>query len=159
MLRNAHKFNSCNFKYLVTFEKKSMFKNQTSLRVRYAETDRMGYVYYGNYAGYYEVGRVEALRSLGMSYREMEDSGIMLPVLNYSIKYYKPSFYDDLLTIETIIPELPSTRIKFQYKMYNTDGVLLNEGETTLVFVNTKTGKPCQAPIEFLDKIKPFFSK
>lgn len=134
-----------------------MFKSQTSLRVRYAETDRMGYVYYGNYAGYYEVGRVESLRSLGMSYREMEDSGIMLPVLNYSIKYYKPSFYDDLLTIETIIPEIPNTRIKFLYKMFNTQGMLLNEGETTLVFVNIKTGKPTQAPADFIEKLKPFF--
>ncbi len=135
-----------------------MFKSETSLRVRYAETDRMGYVYYGNYAGYYEVGRVEALRSLGMSYREMEDSGIMLPVLNYSIKYYKPSFYDDLLTIQTTIPELPTTRIKFLYKMYNTENVLLNEGETTLVFVNIKTGKPCHAPADFIEKMTPFFT-
>lgn len=135
-----------------------MFKSETSLRVRYAETDRMGYVYYGNYAGYYEVGRVEALRSLGMSYREMEDSGIMLPVLNYSIKYYKPSFYDDLLTIQTTIPELPTTRIKFVYKMYNTENVLLNEGETTLVFVNIKTGKPCHAPADFIEKMTPFFT-
>lgn len=135
-----------------------MFKSETSLRVRYAETDRMGYVYYGNYAGYYEVGRVEALRSLGMSYREMEDSGIMLPVLTYHIKYFKPSFYDDLLTIQTIIPEIPTTRIKFQYKMFNTQGALLNEGETTLVFVNIKTGKPCHAPAEFIEKIKPFFA-
>jgi acyl-CoA thioester hydrolase len=135
-----------------------MFKSETSLRVRYAETDRMGYVYYGNYAGYYEVGRVEALRSLGMSYREMEDSGIMLPVLTYQIKYFKPSFYDDLLTIQTIIPEIPTTRIKFQYKMFNTQGALLNEGETTLVFVNIKTGKPCHAPAEFIEKIKPFFA-
>ncbi len=135
-----------------------MFVNETSLRVRYAETDRMGYVYYGNYAGYYEVGRVEALRSLGMSYREMEDSGIMLPVLTYNIKYFKPSFYDDLLTIQTIIPEIPGTRIKFLYKMFNAQRVLLNEGETTLVFVNIKTGKPCQAPADFIDKIKPFFT-
>jgi len=136
-----------------------MFTSETSLRVRYAETDRMGYVYYGNYAGYYEVGRVEALRSLGMSYREMEDSGIMLPVLSYKIKYYKPSFYDDLLTIQTIIPEIPSTRIKFLYKMFNTERVLLNEGETTLVFVNIKTGKPCIAPSIFIEKIQPFFTK
>jgi acyl-CoA thioester hydrolase len=136
-----------------------MFTSETSLRVRYAETDRMGYVYYGNYAGYYEVGRVEALRSLGMSYREMEDSGIMLPVLSYNIKYYKPSFYDDLLTIQTIIPEIPSTRIKFLYKMFNTERVLLNEGETTLVFVNIKTGKPCIAPSIFIEKIQPFFTK
>jgi acyl-CoA thioester hydrolase len=136
-----------------------MFTSETSLRVRYAETDRMGYVYYGNYAGYYEVGRVEALRSLGMSYREMEDSGIMLPVLSYNIKYYKPSFYDDLLTIQTVIPEIPSTRIKFLYKMFNTERVLLNEGETTLVFVNIKTGKPCIAPAIFIEKIQPFFTK
>ena len=135
-----------------------MFKSETTLRVRYAETDRMGYVYYGNYAGYYEVGRVEALRSLVMSYREMEHSGIMLPVLNYSIKYYKPSFYDDLLTIQTTIPELPTTRIKFLYKMYNTENVLLNEGETTLVFVNIKTGKPCHAPADFIEKMTPFFT-
>jgi acyl-CoA thioester hydrolase len=135
-----------------------MFTSETSLRVRYAETDRMGYVYYGNYAGYYEVGRVEALRALGMSYREMEDSGIMLPVLTYNIKYFKPSFYDDLLTIQTIIPEIPSTRIKFLYKMFNAERVLLNEGETTLVFVNIKTGKPCQAPREFIEKIQPFFT-
>ena len=135
-----------------------MFSTETNLRVRYAETDRMGYVYYGNYASYYEVGRVEALRSLGMSYREMEDSGIMLPVLTYSIKYFKPSFYDDLLTIQTIIPEIPGTRIKFLYKMFNTERVLLNEGETTLVFVNIKTGKPCQAPREFIEKIQPFFT-
>jgi acyl-CoA thioester hydrolase len=150
---------STNLKYLPTFEsKKKMFLNETNLRVRYAETDRMGYVYYGNYAGYYEVGRVEALRSLGMSYREMEDSGIMLPVLTYSIKYFKPSYYEDLLTIQTIIPEIPGTRIKFLYKMFNAERVLLNEGETTLVFVNIKTGKPCQAPPEFIDKIKPFFT-
>ena len=135
-----------------------MFTSETILRVRYAETDRMGYVYYGNYAGYYEVGRVEALRALGMSYREMEDSGIMLPVLTYNIKYFKPSFYDDLLTIQTIIPEIPSTRIKFLYKMFNAERVLLNEGETTLVFVNIKTGKPCQAPREFIEKIQPFFT-
>jgi acyl-CoA thioester hydrolase len=105
------------------------------------------------------VGRVEALRSLGMSYREMEDSGIMLPVLSYNIKYYKPSFYDDLLTIQTIIPEIQSTRIKFLYKMFNTERVLLNEGETTLVFVNIKTGKPCIAPSIFIEKIQPFFTK
>ena len=134
-----------------------MFEAETSLRVRYAETDQMGYVYYGNYAGYYEVGRVEALRSLGMSYKEMEASGIMLPVLSYSIKYYKPSFYDDLLTIKTIIPEIPNTRIKFLYQTYNDKGILLNEGETTLVFVNIKTGKPCAAPDNFISKLKPFF--
>lgn len=134
-----------------------MFESETYVRVRYAETDRMGYVYYGNYSEYYEVGRVEALRQLGMSYREMEDSGIMLPVLNFSIKYYKPAYYDDLLRVKTIIAELPITRIKFIYQIYNANNVLLNEGETTLVFVKIQTGKPCMAPEAFLQKLKPFF--
>lgn len=134
-----------------------MYVSETKVRVRYAETDRMGYVYYGNYATYYEVGRVEALRQLGLSYKEMEDSGIILPVLEFSIKYFKPAFYDEELTIKTIIPEIPKARIKFIYECYNIKNVLLNKGETTLVFVNTKNGRPCTAPISFIEKIKPFF--
>ncbi|MFN4235580.1 MAG: acyl-CoA thioesterase [Bacteroidia bacterium] len=134
-----------------------MYVSETNVRVRYAETDRMGYVYYGNYATYYEVGRVEALRQLGLSYKEMEDSGIMLPVLEFSIKYFKPAFYDELLTIKTIIPEIPQARIKFLYECYNSNNILLNKGETTLVFVNVNSGRPCSAPISFLEKIKPFF--
>lgn len=136
-----------------------MYSSETKVRVRYAETDRMGYVYYGNYATYYEVGRVEALRQLGLSYKEMEDNGIMLPVLEFSIKYFKPAFYDEELTIKTIIPEIPKTRIKFLYECYNNNNILLNKGETTLVFVNTSSGRPCSAPDFFLDKIKPFFDK
>lgn len=136
-----------------------MYSSETKVRVRYAETDRMGYVYYGNYATYYEVGRVEALRQLGLSYKEMEDNGIMLPVLEFSIKYFKPAFYDEELTIKTIIPEIPQARIKFLYECYNNNNILLNKGETTLVFVNTSSGRPCSAPDFFLDKIKPFFEK
>jgi acyl-CoA thioester hydrolase len=136
-----------------------MYISETKVRVRYAETDRMGYVYYGNYATYYEVGRVEALRQLGLSYKEMEDSGIMLPVLEFSIKYFKPAFYDEELTIKTIIPEIPQARIKFFYECFNSSNILLNKGETTLVFVNTSTGRPCSAPVSFLEKIKPFFEK
>lgn len=134
-----------------------MYISETKVRVRYAETDRMGYVYYGNYATFYEVGRVEALRQLGLSYKEMEDSGIMLPVLEFSIKYFKPAFYDEELTIKTIIPEVPQARIKFLYECYNSKNILLNKGETTLVFVNTASGRPCSAPVSFLEKIKPFF--
>jgi acyl-CoA thioester hydrolase len=102
---------TCFFKTLV------MYISETKLRVRYAETDRMGYAYYGNYAQYYEVGRVEALRQLGLSYRSLEDSGIFLPVLHYSVKFFKPAFYDDLLTVRTIIKEIPQTRIKFFYEI------------------------------------------
>jgi acyl-CoA thioester hydrolase len=137
---------------------KAMYVSETKIRVRYAETDRMGYVYYGNYATYYEVGRVEALRQLGLSYKEMEDSGIMLPVLEYAIKYIKPAFYDEELTIKTIIPEVPQARIKFLYECYNANNVLLNKGETTLVFVNTTSGRPCAAPEAFIEKIKAFFT-
>ena len=88
-----------------------MFNTETKIRVRYAETDRMGYVYYGNYATYFEVARVESLRTMGMTYKEMEDQGIILPVLEYYIKFIKPAFYDDLLTIKTTIPTLPTARI------------------------------------------------
>lgn len=134
-----------------------MFSSEVKLRVRYGETDRMGYVYYGNYAEYFEVGRVEALRELGMSYRELEDSGIMLPVLEFSIRYMKPAYYDELLTIKTSIPELPAARLKFNYETFNENGVLLNNGVTTLVFVNRGSGRPCAAPDSFLDSIRKFF--
>lgn len=134
-----------------------MLNTDINIRVRYAETDRMGYVYYGNYATYYEVGRVEALRKLGMSYKEMEDQGIMLPVLSFNIKYFKPAYYDDLLTIKTSITEMPNTRIKFEYECYNEKNELLNKGDTTLVFINASSNKPCMAPDWFLEKIKPFF--
>ena len=91
-----------------------MFIHKTKIRVRYAETDQMGYAYYGNYATYFEVARVEALRSLNFSYKQLEKDGVMLPVLEFGIKYFKPGFYDDELTIKTMISELPSARIKFR---------------------------------------------
>lgn len=131
-----------------------MFVSETSVRVRYAETDRMGYVYYGNYAAYYEVGRVEALRDLGFSYKVMEDEGIMLPVADFSIKYFKPSFYDDVLKIKTIIRNIPGVRIHFEYEIYNEREEMINKGETTLVFVNKVTGKPCQAPSGFIEALR-----
>jgi acyl-CoA thioester hydrolase len=134
-----------------------MYISETSLRVRYAETDRMGYAYYGNYLQYYEVGRVEALRQLGMSYRTMEEKGVMLPVYTCNVKYMKPAYYDDLLIIKTTVPELPDTRILFRYDIFNEKGEMLNKGETTLVFVNTESGKPCGAPEFFLEKIRKFF--
>src|ERR1700741_3439944 len=118
-----------------------MYISETKIRVRYGETDQMGYAYYGNYAQYFEVGRVEALRGLGMSYKAMEDGGIMLPVLDFKVKFIKPAFYDDLLTIRTYIKELPAARIKFEYETYNEKEVLLNVGDTTLVFVNKSTNR------------------
>jgi acyl-CoA thioester hydrolase len=117
----------------------------------------MGYAYYGNYAEYYEVGRVETMRAIGMSYRELEEQGIMLPVYTFSIKYHKPAFYDDELTIRTTIPEPPGARLRFEYKCYNAAGDLLNEGETTLVFIDKTTKRPCGAPRHFAEKIKKYF--
>ena len=116
-----------------------MFSSEVKIRVRYGETDRMGYVYYGNYAEYFEVARVEALRELGLNYKDVEDSGIMLPVYTFNIKYFKPAFYDDLLTIKTTIKEIPQARITFEYETYNEKKELLNKGETVLVFIDIKS--------------------
>jgi len=134
-----------------------MYISETQVRVRYSETDKMGYVYYGNYASYFEVGRVETLRNLGFSYKEMEDTGIMLPVVSFTINYFKPAFYDDLLTIKTVITALPTSKIMFDYETINSNNIVLNKAQTTLVFVDIKTGKPCRAPEYFMEKIKDYF--
>lgn len=134
-----------------------MYQHESKLRVRYAETDQMGYVYYGNYAQYYEIGRVELIRSLGISYKQLEESGVMLPVLDYKIRYVKPAFYDDELTIVTRIEKLPSTRISFHFECKNANGETLNFGEVVLVFVSIATGKPCQPSDLIMDKLTPYF--
>ncbi|HEY4797497.1 MAG TPA: thioesterase family protein [Bacteroidia bacterium] len=135
-----------------------MFTSEIKLRVRYGETDRMGYVYYGNYAEYFEVARVEALREFGINYKDMEDSGIMLPVYTFSIKYFKPAYYDELLTIKTTISKLPEARISFEYETFNEKNELLNKGETTLVFIDMKSNKPRMAPENFLQKLRKYFA-
>lgn len=134
-----------------------MFETSTSLRVRYAETDQMGVVYYGNYAAYLEVGRVEALRALGLSYAAMEASGIMLPVLELKSKFIRPARYDDLITIQVRIPELPATRIRFEYELFNEAGTLLHLAETTLVFIDMARQKPCMAPEALLAVMRPYY--
>jgi len=132
----------------------SMYSFETKIRVRYGETDQMSFVYYGVYAQYYEVGRVELLRSLGITYKELEESGYALPVVNLQIKYNKPAYYDDELIIRTTIKEMPSARITFYYETINSKGELLNTGEVVLVFMDKKTGKPCLSPTIVLDKLK-----
>ncbi|MFD1142921.1 acyl-CoA thioesterase [Larkinella insperata] len=127
------------------------------IRVRYADTDQMGYVYYGNYARYYEIGRVEALRSLGFHYKDMEASGVMMPVYENRSRYLRPARYDDLLTIRVTIRELPSVRIVFHYDIYNQHGEHLNTGETTLVFMQSGTGRITKAPADLRALLKPFF--
>jgi acyl-CoA thioester hydrolase len=131
-----------------------MYSFETKIRVRYGETDQMSFVYYGVYAQYYEVGRVELLRSLGITYKELEESGYALPVVNLQIKYNKPAYYDDELIIRTTIKEMPSARITFYYETINSKGELLNTGEVVLVFMDKKTGKPCLSPTIVLDKLK-----
>ena len=130
-----------------------MYSHSTKIRVRYGETDQMGYMYYGNYAQYYEVGRVEMLRSLGMSYSSMEADGIMMPVLELKCKYIKPALYDQEITVKTIIKTLPGIRIFFEYELYNEKEELINLGATTLVFVDMKKNKPTNPPENFMEKL------
>ena len=101
-----------------------MFTSETKIRVRYGETDQMGYMYYGNYAAFYEVARTEMLRSLGMTYKSMEEDGVMMPVLELKTKYIKPALYDEEITIKVIIKTKPSVRIVFNYEMFNEKQVL-----------------------------------
>lgn len=116
------------------------------LRTRYAETDQMGVVYYGNYPQYLELGRVEWLRSIGFTYKAMEEEGIMMPVVSLQIQYKKPALYDELITIRTKLKELPSTKIEFNYEILNEKGELLSTANTVLVFVDAKTFRPVRCP-------------
>jgi len=120
--------------------------SETQIRVRYAETDQMGFVYYGNYAAYYEVGRTEALRQLGTTYHTLEESGVMMPVAELKVQYIKPAMYDDLLTIRTIVADVPDKNMVFVYEIYNEKGELLNKGETILVFISSESRKRVRCP-------------
>ena len=133
----------------------SIFSDTLDIRVRYAETDQMGYVYYGNYAQYLEIGRVEWLRKLGVSYKQMEDSGIMLPVVKMEIHYKTPARYDDILTVHTRLKEMPSARITFQYEIYkSSSSVMIATAVVSLVFINIKTRRPIKCPKYIFDKLK-----
>lgn len=125
-------------------------KNETKVRVRYAETDQMGYCYYGNYAQFCEIGRVEALRELGMSYKSMEEEGVMMPVSEYNISYKIPAKYDDLLIVITHITELKGTRLYFKYQIVNESKQVVAEASTTLVFVSKTTKRPIAPPTAFV---------
>ena len=135
-----------------------MYDHEIKIRVRYGETDQMGYVYYGNYAMYYEVARVESLRSLGFAYKDLEADGIMLPVLENHSYFIAAAKYDDLLTIKIIVSEKPGVKIGFHYEITNENGILINKGSTILAFVNMKTGKPCRPPEVMQKLFNPFFT-
>ncbi len=137
-----------------------MYKHKTQLRVRYGETDQMAYVYYGQYAFYYEVGRVEALRELGLSYKAMEeDLGVFMPVMSMNVKYIRPAFYDELLTLETTIENIPGKTIRFDTRIYNSKDEWINYGQVFLCFVEISSKQRVNCPSIIIDKIKPYFEK
>ena len=135
-----------------------MFESSTQIRVRYAETDQMNIVYHGNYAQYFEVARVESLRNLGISYKSIEEMGIMLPVVELNIKYLRPAKYDDLLTIKTMIKELPTDhRIQFDQEVYNEEEKLLTIGVVKLYFMDKDFSKRAEMPPFLREKLSPYF--
>ncbi|SIQ58303.1 acyl-CoA thioesterase [Maribacter ulvicola] len=131
-----------------------MRTNEISFRIRYSETDQMGVVYHGNYAQYLELSRVEWLRSLGISYKTMEEGGIMLPVISLSINYLKPALYDDLITVKVLLSKKPAVRIEFDYEIINEAGDLLATANTVLVFMDMKRKRPTKCPQILLDKLE-----
>ncbi len=134
-----------------------MYQSETHIRVRYGETDQMRYVYYGNYAMYYEVARVESLRQLGLTYKELEAMGVIMPVLENHSEFIAPALYDELLKIVVTISEKPSVRIRFHYEIFNEQQKLIHRGETLLAFVNQSTGRPCRPPEAFQNVLAPYF--
>ena len=135
-----------------------MFISTTTIRVRYGETDQMGYLFYGNYGLYYEVGRAEAIRELGFSYRELEEQGVIMPVAELNVKYLRPAYYDDLITVKTILKEMPKgSKIQFHSELYNEKNELLNVGVTTLVFIDVKTKQKAGLPEDLGKILAPFF--
>ena len=136
-----------------------MYISSTQIRVRYGETDQMGFLYYGNYALYYEVGRAEAIRQLGFTYRELEDMGIQMPVIELNAQYFRPALYDDLITVKTLLKEIPiGTKIQFHSELYNEAGILLNKGITTLVFYDPVQKKKVSMHAELHRRLIPYFN-
>lgn len=136
-----------------------MYSFRHTYRVSYADTDQMGYMYYGHYARMYEIGRVEALRNLGVRYRDMESEGIIMPVYDMNSQFILPAKYDELLTIEVRISQLPSVRVFFEYNIFNEEGQLLQKGSTTLVFVQKETSKIVRCPQNIVNALAPYFEK
>jgi acyl-CoA thioester hydrolase len=135
-----------------------MYTASTQLRVRYAETDQMNVVYYGNYAQYFEVGRVEAIRQLGLSYKDMEAGGIHMPVVEMHIKYLRPAQYDDLITVKTTVRELPfNHKIEFYQEVFNDQNKLLTAGTVRLYFIDSKTNQRTTIPRPLKEKLLPYF--
>lgn len=136
-----------------------MFSTQTAIRVRYAETDQMNVVYYGNYAQYFEVARAEAIRDLGITYKEMEQMGIVMPVVEMHTKFLRSARYDDMLTVKTELRELPKDhRIEFHHEVYNEAGKLLTVGRVVLYFLKSDTMARTGMPAELMKHLEPYFT-
>lgn len=135
-----------------------MFVHESKVKVRYVETDQMGVVHHSNYAQYYELARTECFEACsGMTYESMEADGVMLPILELQSKFLKPALYNQVLTIKSIVNELPTVRLKVDYEIYNEANELINVGKTTLVFVNKETRKPCPPPESFMKNVRSYF--
>lgn len=136
-----------------------MFVAETQIRVRYAETDQMGVVYYGNYAQYFEVARAESIRQLGYTYKDMEESGVIMPVVELHCRYLRPANYDDLITVKSTVKELPADhKIEFHQEVFNEKGKLLTTGRVVLYFL-TKDMQKTIMPDTLRKKLEPFFNK
>ncbi len=135
-----------------------MYQYDFPYRVRYADVDQMGYMYYGHYARLFEIGRVEALRNLGLRYRDFEENGIIMPVYENKSRYLSPAKYDELLTIRVKLEKLPSARIVFHYDIISENGDILNKGETTLVFVKMENNKLVPCPSNMIEALRPYFA-
>lgn len=137
-----------------------MFESTTNVRVRYAETDQMDVVYHGNYAQFFEVGRAESIRSLGFTYKDMEKMGVIMPIVELHSKFLRPAHYDDLLTVKTILKELPNDhRIEFHQEVYNESGKLLTVGRVVLYFINAKTKEKTLMPSQLFNSLQPYFDQ
>lgn len=137
-----------------------MFAAENQIRIHYALTDQMGVVYHGHYAQFYEIGRAEWLRKLNCSYRDIEAMGIIMPVVDIHSRFLRPARYEDLITVKTILKELPlHHKIVFHHEIYDEEGMLLNTGDVTLYFMDAKTMKRCEMPPELKEKLKEHFKQ
>ncbi len=135
-----------------------MYESTTQVRVRYAETDQMNVVYYGNYAQYFEVGRVESIRQLGYTYKDIEQQGVIMPVVELHVRFLRPATYDDLLTIKTQVREMPTDhRIEFFQDVLNGEGKMLTAGRVVLYFLDAATRQKINIPEAFRERLAPFF--
>ena len=134
-----------------------MLVNETKLRVQYYETDQMGVVHHSNYVRYFEVGRTEFMRRIGLSYKKCEDSGVIMPITNVEVRYFYPAYYDDIICIKSHIKEMPKARVTFFIEIYNEQGKLLANGTTTLAFVNKETGRPQRVPETMMKILSEYF--